>query len=74
MDVSAAQGTLPLGRLPFLTPPLASSQVFSPNVTAFAQRGGKVLHYVGYEDQLITAGNSVSCEGGLQRSRHRPCG
>lgn len=34
--------------------------LFDPNITAFAQRGGKLLHYVGMGDQLIAAGNSLN--------------
>lgn len=33
--------------------------LFDPNITAFAGRGGKMLHYVGWGDQLISAGNSI---------------
>ncbi|KII92403.1 hypothetical protein PLICRDRAFT_133973 [Plicaturopsis crispa FD-325 SS-3] len=31
----------------------------SPNITGFASRGGKLLHYVGWADQLIAPGNSL---------------
>ncbi|KAM5530873.1 hypothetical protein V8D89_015458 [Ganoderma adspersum] len=33
----------------------------SPNITAFVgpQRNGKLIHYVGYADQLISPGNSI---------------
>ncbi|KAJ9121063.1 hypothetical protein QFC24_005044 [Naganishia onofrii] len=33
--------------------------VNTPDLTAFFARGGKVLQYVGWQDPLITAGNSI---------------
>jgi feruloyl esterase len=34
--------------------------VYKPDLTAFFERGGKVLQYVGWDDELIAPGNSVS--------------
>lgn len=36
------------------------AQVYEPDLTAFFARGGKVLQYVGWDDELIAPGNSVS--------------
>lgn len=35
-------------------------QTNTPDLTAFFARGGKVIQYVGWNDQLISPGNSVS--------------
>ena len=41
--------------------PLTIDQAIDPNITAFVGpiHNGKLLHYVGWADQLISAGDSV---------------
>lgn len=36
------------------------TQALKTDLTPFAQKGGKILHYHGMGDELISAGNSVS--------------
>ncbi len=39
----------------------------SPDLRAFSQRGGKLLQYHGWNDQLIAAGNSIDYYDSVQR-------
>ncbi|KAJ9118883.1 hypothetical protein QFC24_006082 [Naganishia onofrii] len=39
---------------------LVRTQTYSPNLTAFFARGGKVLQYAGWDDELVSTGHSVS--------------